>query len=66
MRQLKTWYVIADGGRALVYRFDARHEGTGIAALMRQLDASGVDFTDLQTEQSSLEDIFVSLVSERR
>ena len=55
----------ADGAE-LVYRFDARHEGTGIAALMRQLDASGVDFKDLQTSQSSLEDIFVSLVSERR
>ena len=54
----------ADGAE-LVYRFDARHEGTGIAALMRQLDASGVDFKDLQTSQSSLEDIFVSLVSER-
>jgi ABC-2 type transport system ATP-binding protein len=55
----------ADGAE-LVYRFDARHEGTGIAALMRQLDASGVDFKDLQTSQSSLEDIFVSLVSERK
>jgi ABC-2 type transport system ATP-binding protein len=53
-------------GTELVYRFDARHEGTGIAALMRQLDASGVDFKDLQTSQSSLEDIFVSLVSERK
>ena len=49
-------------GEVLVYTFDARHEGTGIAGLMRQLAASGVDFKDLQTKQSSLEDIFVSLV----
>ena len=46
----------------LTYTFDAQHEGTGIAGLMRQLSESGVDFKDLQTNQSSLEDIFVSLV----
>ena len=51
----------ADGGE-LTYSFDAKHEGTGIAGLMRQLAAAGVDFKDLQTRQSSLEDIFVSLV----
>ncbi len=51
----------ADGAE-ITYTFDARHEGTGIGALMRQLSASGLDFTDLQTHQSSLEDIFVSLV----
>jgi ABC-2 type transport system ATP-binding protein len=49
-------------GTELTYSFDARHEGTGIAPLMRQLAASGLDFKDLQTQQSSLEDIFVSLV----
>jgi len=54
----------ADGTK-IVYTFDARHEGTGIAGLMRQLAASGVDFKDLQTKQSSLEDIFVSLVSSK-
>jgi ABC-2 type transport system ATP-binding protein len=51
----------ADGAE-LIYAFDAQHEGTGIAGLMRQLAAAGVDFKDLQTQQSSLEDIFVSLV----
>ncbi len=50
-------------GTEITYTFDARHEGTGIVGLMRQLAASGVDFKDLQTKQSSLEDIFVSLVS---
>jgi ABC-2 type transport system ATP-binding protein len=56
---------LSAGGEVLVYTFDARHEGTGIAGLMRQLAASGVDFKDLQTKQSSLEDIFVSLVHGR-
>ena len=54
---------LSEDGAKIVYTFDARHEGTGIAGLMRQLAASGVDFKDLQTKQSSLEDIFVSLVS---
>ncbi len=53
---------LSPDGTALTYTFDAQHEGTGIAGLMRQLAASGLDFKDLQTKQSSLEDIFVSLV----
>jgi ABC-2 type transport system ATP-binding protein len=53
-------------GRELLYTFDARQTGTGIAGLMRQLALSGLDFKDLQTRESSLEDIFVSLVSARR
>ncbi|MDP9102756.1 MAG: ABC transporter ATP-binding protein [Pseudomonadota bacterium] len=53
---------LSPDGTELTYSFDARHEGTGIAPLMRQLAASGLDFKDLQTQQSSLEDIFVSLV----
>ena len=56
---------LSEDGTEIGYSFDARHEGTGIAALMRQLSASGLDFKDLQTSQSSLEDIFVSLVSDR-
>ena len=56
---------LSEDGRDLVYAFDAKGETTGIAALMRQLGAMGIDFKDLQTSESSLEDIFVSLVSER-
>ena len=56
---------LSGDGTKIVYTFDARHEGTGIAGLMRQLAASGVDFKDLQTKQSSLEEIFVSLVSSK-
>ncbi len=54
---------LSPDGTEITYTFDARHKGTGIAGLMRQLAASGLDFKDLQTKQSSLEDIFVSLVS---
>jgi ABC-2 type transport system ATP-binding protein len=53
---------LADGGRKLVYSFDARGAETGIAPLLRKLDELGIEFTDLQTHESSLEDIFVSLV----
>jgi ABC-2 type transport system ATP-binding protein len=52
-------------GSELVYTFDAQAEHTGIAELLRELSKCGVDFKDLQTEQSSLEEIFVSLVRNR-
>jgi ABC-2 type transport system ATP-binding protein len=52
-------------GKALVYTFDAQGEHTGIDVLLRRLGEAGIDFKDLQTRQSSLEDIFVSLVRER-
>jgi ABC-2 type transport system ATP-binding protein len=53
---------IAGGGTELVYTYDTRGERTGITALLADLGAAGIRFRDLQTEQSSLEDIFVSLV----
>jgi len=53
---------LANDGAELVYSFDAQAEHTGIAELLRELSRRGVDFKDLQTEQSSLEEIFVSLV----
>jgi len=49
-------------GAELTYTFDAQAEHTGIAELLRELSKKGVDFKDLQTQQSSLEEIFVSLV----
>jgi ABC-2 type transport system ATP-binding protein len=52
-------------GQQLVYTFDAQSEHTGIDALLRRLGEAGVDFKDLKTSQSSLEDIFVNLVRER-
>ena len=54
--------VLKDKGNELEYNFDAREEGTGIPALLRRLAELGIGFKDLQTRQSSLEDIFVSLV----
>jgi ABC-2 type transport system ATP-binding protein len=53
---------LAADGHELVYTFDAQAEETGIAGLLRRLSDEGVDFKDLHTSQSSLEDIFVSLV----
>jgi ABC-2 type transport system ATP-binding protein len=49
-------------GRTLVYTFDTQTEETGIAALLKQLAELGIDFKDLHSSESSLEDIFVSLV----
>jgi ABC-2 type transport system ATP-binding protein len=54
----------ADGGE-LTYTYDTQGERTGITALLRDLNEAGVRFRDLQTSQSSLEEIFVSLVSTR-
>ena len=56
---------LANGGAELVFTFDAQAEHTGIAELLRELSRRGVDFKDLQTSQSSLEDIFVNLVRAR-
>ncbi len=53
-------------GNELVYTFDTQADSTGIAGLLRQLNELGIDFKDLQTEESSLEEIFVNLVSTRR
>jgi ABC-2 type transport system ATP-binding protein len=57
---------LADEGAQLVYTFDAQAEHTGIAELIRALTEKGVDFKDLHTEESSLEEIFVTLVREAR
>ncbi|HEX7116554.1 MAG TPA: ABC transporter ATP-binding protein [Steroidobacter sp.] len=53
-------------GTELIYTFDAQSEDTGIARLLRRLNEHGIDFKDLRTEESSLEEIFVNLVSSRR
>ena len=54
--------VLSQGGTALTYTFDTQQEDTGIAALLRALAEHGIDFKDLHSSESSLEDIFVSLV----
>jgi ABC-2 type transport system ATP-binding protein len=54
---------LSGDGCELTYTFDAQSAETGIAALLRDLTAEGIEFEDLHTKQRSLEDIFVSLVS---
>ncbi|MGU9981136.1 ABC transporter ATP-binding protein [Phreatobacter sp. HK31-P] len=56
---------MADGGNALVYTYDTQAERTGITALLQALAEAGLRLKDLHTRQSSLEDIFVNLVSDR-
>jgi ABC-2 type transport system ATP-binding protein len=53
---------LSDEGRALTYSFDAQATETGIAGLLRALGERGIEFNDLSTKESSLEEIFVSLV----
>jgi ABC-2 type transport system ATP-binding protein len=55
--------VLRDDGHTLIYSFDGQREETGIAALLQTLASHGIAFKDLQSSESSLEDIFVSLVS---
>ncbi len=53
---------LSSDGYELVYTFDIRGDHTGITLLLRKLNEHGIDFKDLQSRQSSLEDIFVNLV----
>jgi ABC-2 type transport system ATP-binding protein len=56
---------LSEDGTALTYTYDTKAERTGITALLTDLAAAGIRFRDLQTRQSSLEDIFVDLVRDR-
>jgi len=57
--------VLKTDGSELEYTFDAHEEHTGIPTLLKRLAELGIGFRDLNTRQSSLEDIFVGLVSDR-
>src|SRR6187455_392317 len=57
---------LAKDGNELVYSFDTQASETGIAGLLRKLNESGIEFKDLHTAESSLEDIFVNLVRSRQ
>jgi ABC-2 type transport system ATP-binding protein len=54
---------LTDDGNELVFTYDTQSERTGVTALLSDLAAAGIGFRDLHTTQSSLEDIFVGLVS---
>ncbi|OAI04786.1 ABC transporter ATP-binding protein [Methylomonas methanica] len=61
--ELSNWSLtLCEDGHALVYSFDTQTEETGIAELLRALGEHGIEFKDLRSSESSLEDIFVSLV----
>lgn len=64
---LKVWpLALADDGHTLIYSFDAQQEETGIAALLRALGEHGIEFKDLRSSETSLEDIFVNLVRQSK
>jgi ABC-2 type transport system ATP-binding protein len=65
--ELEEWDVTLQAdGTELHYIFDATAERTGVPSLLRRMSDLGIGFKDLSTKQSSLEDIFVSLVTERK
>jgi len=55
---------VGEHGKMLIYTYDTRGERTGITSLLGALHHAGIKFRDLNTNQSSLEDIFVTLVRE--
>jgi ABC-2 type transport system ATP-binding protein len=64
---LSDWSLtLAPDGRRLIYDFDANAAANGMPALMRKLDSLGIGYTDLETSNSTLEDIFVHLVEAKR
>ena len=63
---LADWQLeLKNGGTELQYTFDVNAERTGVPSLLRRVTDLGLRFSDLNTRQSSLEDIFVSLVRDR-
>ncbi|MDP2517153.1 ABC transporter ATP-binding protein [Shimia thalassica] len=56
--------ILQEGGASVQYSYDTRGERTGITALLNDIAAAGLVLKDIKTEESSLEEIFVSLVSE--
>lgn len=65
--ELAAWNLtLKAGGHTLQREFDAADANAGVAPLLRRLGELGIGFKDVNTQQSSLEDIFVSLVHERR
>jgi len=57
---------LAGSGSELIYTYDEHGDRAGITALLQALPEAGVQFKDLQTTQSSLEDIFVTLVRDKK
>jgi ABC-2 type transport system ATP-binding protein len=65
--ELSDWRLaLKNRGTELEYTFDGKEERTGVPTLLKRLNEMGIQFKDLNTRQSSLEDIFVDLVSDRK
>ena len=65
--ELSDWRLaLKNRGTELEYTFDGSEEHTGVPTLLKRLGEMGIEFKDLNTRQSSLEDIFVDLVSDRQ
>ncbi|WP_242124608.1 ABC transporter ATP-binding protein [Sphingobium sp. Sx8-8] len=65
--ELAEWHVtLKNEGHEIEYLFDTQAERTGVSSLLRRLGDLGIGYKDLNTEQSSLEDIFVSLVHQEK
>lgn len=63
--QLASYHLeLSDDGNDLTYTYDTKQNSTGITALLGELRSADIHFSDLETSQSSLEDIFVDLVHE--
>ncbi len=56
---------LSENGQVLIYHFDSQAETSGIAELLKRLAEAGIEFKDLETKQSSLEEIFVGLVGRK-
>ena len=64
--QLSQYHLeLGDDGQNLTYTYDTKQNSTGITALLGELRAADIHFNDLETTQSSLEDIFVDLVNRK-
>jgi ABC-2 type transport system ATP-binding protein len=57
---------LRNGGAELIYTYDEQVDRAGVTALLQNLTGAGIRFRDLQTTQSSLEDIFVTLVRDKK
>ena len=65
--ELADWNLkLSDDGAMLTYEFDAKADRTGIPSLLTAMRDAGIAFKDLDTHQSSLEDIFVGLIHEKK
>lgn len=65
--ELSEWKLeLSEDGSQLTFEFDAKADRTGVPSLLAAMRDAGIAFKDLDTHQSSLEDIFVGLIHEKK